>query len=67
MQERNKASIGLAQMTKCGRQSTADMLRDEAKRMVADAAGLYELADQIGHMTSGADEALYGVLCRGRR
>ena len=67
MQERDKESIGMAPMAMCGRQGTADMLRDEAKRMVADAARLNELADQIGHMTPGADEALYGVLCRGRR
>jgi hypothetical protein len=67
MQERDKASIGVAQMNMCGRQGTADMLRDEAKRLVAEAARLNELADQIGHLTTGADEALYGVMCRVRR
>jgi hypothetical protein len=61
----NKASIGSLAMGV--RQGTADMLRDEAKRLVAEAARLNELADQIGHLTQGADEALYGVMGRGRR
>lgn len=67
MQERDKTSIGAAQMNMCGRQGTAGMLRDEAKCLVAEAARLNESADQIGHLTTGADEALYGVMCRGRR
>jgi len=51
----------------CGRQNTADMLRDDAKRLVAEAAQLNELADQVRHLTPGADEALWSAMCRGRR
>ena len=66
MQEQTKPSLGNEPMC-CGRQNTADMLRDEATRLVAEAARLNELADQVRHLTPGADEALWSVMCRGRR
>jgi hypothetical protein len=67
MEGRDQAKLSERPMAMCGRQNTADMLRDEARRKVAEAARLNELADQIGHLSTGADEALFEVLCRGRR
>ena len=64
-QDQQKLSEGLRAIG--WRPPTADLLRDEARRKVAEAARLNELADQIGHLSQGADEALFETICRARK